>query len=281
VELTVVVPVWGRYVAWLRESIDSIWAQRDEADFRLIVIDNASDEPLPVLPDGVEVERLPQRRTLGAARNLGLELVETELVAFCDADDVFPPGYFSFAVSRFARRPGVVAVGMRAVALLPDGEERPFFWPSDEAMAASRHRRRLAVRNLFRGHSVPMSGSIFRSAALRKAGGYSDLDYSEERNLAMLLPFLGEIEIHPEPGRRYRIHPDTVSRTPRNPEIVRGAFDDARRRLRRHPDVPLWAKSLLPLVRVRHARLTDAIVERTYERQVAALGRPQTTDGTS
>jgi glycosyltransferase involved in cell wall biosynthesis len=280
VELTVVVPAWGRYVAWLRESIDSIWAQRDQLNLRVIVIDNASDEPLPALPDGVEVQRLPQRHTLGTARNLGLELVDTELVSFCDADDVFPPGYFSFAVSRFAGRPKLVAVGMRAVAVLPSGEERPFFWPSDGAIAASRHRRRLAIRNLFRGHSVPMSGSVFRAAALWQAGGYSDLDYSEERNLAMLLPFLGEIEIHPAPGRRYRIHSDTVSRTQRDADTVRAAFADGRRRLRRHPGVPVWAKSLLPLVRIQHARLTGAIVEGAYERQVAALGNARTLEGT-
>ena len=51
-------PRLGTVRRWLRESIDSIWSQRDDLHFRLLVIDNASDEPLPALPDGVEVQRL-------------------------------------------------------------------------------------------------------------------------------------------------------------------------------------------------------------------------------
>jgi glycosyltransferase involved in cell wall biosynthesis len=273
VELTVVLPVWGRYVDWLSGSVESIWSQRAGTGLRLLVVDNASDEPLPPMPDGVEVTRLPRHRTLGAARNDGLELVETELVSFCDADDVFPGGYFAFAMSRFAARPELIAVGMRAVALLPDGEERPFPWPSDAALAASRHRRRLAVRNLLRESSVPMSGSMFRTAALRRAGGYSDLAINEERNLAVLLPFLGEIELHAAPGRLYRIHPGEMTRNPPDEEAVRASFAEGRRRLRSHPDVPLWAKSLLPLVKLHHARQTVAVVEGAHKRRVdAALG---------
>ena len=33
-----------------------------------------------------------------------------------------------------------------------------------------------------------MSGSVFRADALREAGGYSDLSYGEDANLALLLP---------------------------------------------------------------------------------------------
>jgi glycosyltransferase involved in cell wall biosynthesis len=273
VELTVVLPVWGWYAGWLSGCVESIWGQRDQTGLRLVVIDNASDEPLPPMPDGVEVVRLPRRRTLGAARNRGLELVETELVSFCDADDVFPDGYFAFAMSRFAARPELIAVGMRGVALLSDGEERPFPWPSDAALAASRHRRRLAVRNLLRESSVPMSGTMFRTATLRRAGGFSDVVFNEERNLAVLLPFLGEIELHAARGRRYRIHPGAMSRNPPDEEVVRASFAEARRRLRSHPDVPLWAKSLLPLVKLHHARQVVAVVEGAYKRRVdAALG---------
>jgi glycosyltransferase involved in cell wall biosynthesis len=271
VELTVVLPVWGRYVDWVPEAVESIWSQRDGTGLRLIVIDNASDVPLPPLPAGVEVERLPERRTLGAARNHGLELVRTELVSFCDADDVFPDGYFAFATSRFAARPELVAVAMRAVALLADGQERQFPWPDGALMAASRHRRRLALRGLLREHSVPMSGSVFRTSAVRRAGGYSDVSINEERNLAILLPFLGDVELHPAPGRWYRIHAAETTLNPPPEEVVRASFADARRRLRTHPDVPLWAKALLPLIRIHHARQTAAVVRGDYERRLEAV----------
>jgi glycosyltransferase involved in cell wall biosynthesis len=280
VRLTVVVPVWGRYVAWLSECVESIWSQRDEVPFRLIVIDNASDEPLPVLPDGVEVDRLARRQTLGAARNRGLELTDTELVSFCDADDLFPGGYFSFAVERLSARRELVAVGTRPVALLADGSERLFPWPSDASLAASHHRRRLAIRNLLREPSLPMGGSTFRAEALRRAGGYSDLDYNEDANLSLLLPFLGEVELHAGPSRRYRIHAGTVSRNAPDDNVVRASFADARRRLRRHPEIPIWAKALLPLATIHHRRQAAAARRGDYAARVeAAVGVAQRLEG--
>jgi hypothetical protein len=77
--------------------------------------------------------------------------------------------------------------------------------------------------------------------------------------------------VHRAPGRRYRLHPDSVTRTPRDEERIRASFAEARRRLRRHPDVPRWAKALLPLVRIHHARQTNAVVGRVYERHVQAV----------
>ena len=213
--LTVVVPVWDRYVRWLDECVESILAQRAECDLRVLVLDNASTRPLPEQPPEVAVVRTPQRLSVGAARNHALARVETPLVAFVDVDDLFPAGYFAFAVERLTARAGLVAVGMRPVALDDgSGDEREFPWPTDGAIAASRHRRRLALRGLLREPSIVMSGSVFRAAALRRAGGYSDLSYGEDANLALLLPFLGDVELHRSPNRRYRIHPGSLARQP-------------------------------------------------------------------
>jgi hypothetical protein len=165
-------------------------------------------------------------------------------VAFADADDLFPAGYFAFARDRLRARPELVAVGMRPIALDDEtGRERPFAWPTDRAIAASRHRRRLAIRSLLKEPSIVMSGSAFRTAALRRAGGYSDLSYGEDANLALLLPFLGEVELHRAPNRRYRIHPGSIARRPPTRATLETAHADARRRLRTHPAVPLWARA--------------------------------------
>ena len=105
--LTVVVPVWDDYLHWLGECVGSVWAQRDEVPLRVLVVDNASATPPAGLPDGVEVLGTARRLSLGAARNHGLGRVATPFVAFADADDRFPPGYFAFAVERLRARPGV------------------------------------------------------------------------------------------------------------------------------------------------------------------------------
>jgi glycosyltransferase involved in cell wall biosynthesis len=279
--LTVVVPVWDDYLRWLGACVASVWAQRDEVRLRVLVVDNASATPPRGLPDGVDVLRAPRRLSLGAARNHGLGRVGTPFVAFADADDLFPPGYFAFAVERLRARPEVVAVGMRPVALDDaSGDERAFPWPTDGAIAASRHRRRLALRGLLKEPSIVMSGSVFRAGAVRRAGGYSDLSYGEDANLALLLPFLGDVELHRTPNRRYRIHPGSIARRPASRETLEATFADARRRLREHRDVPVWAKLLLPAVRRYHDRRIESALDGSYGKELLrGARRPPVPEG--
>jgi len=269
--LTVVIPVYDDYVRWLPGCVESVWRQREETDLAVLVVDNASSQPLPQLPDGVAATRTPDRLSLGAARNFGLARVTTRFVAFADADDLFPPGYFAFAAERLAARPELVAVGMRPVALDDaTGEETPFPWPTDGAIAAARRDRRLlALRGLLKEPSIVMSGSAFRADALRQAGGYSDLSYGEDANLALLLPFLGDVELHRAPNRRYRIHPESIARRPPERATLEATFADARRRLREHPAVPLWAKALMPAVRRYHRRRIASALDGSYAARIA------------
>jgi glycosyltransferase involved in cell wall biosynthesis len=279
--LTVVIPVYDAYVRWLPGCVASVWRQRDETELGVLVIDNASARPLPDLPAGIEVARTPRRLSLGAARNFGLDRVRTPLVAFADADDLFPPGYFAFAANRLTARPALVVVGMRPIALDDaTGEETPFPWPTDGAIAAARRDRRLlALRGLLKEPSIVMSGSAFRVGALRDAGGYSDLSYGEDANLALLLPFLGDVELHRAPNRRYRIHPESIARRPPERATLEATFADARRRLREHPAVPLWAKALMPAVRRYHRRRIESALDGSYAARIpVAQSRPGRPD---
>lgn len=267
---TVVVPVWDGYVRWLRGCLDSIVAQRHEYPFEVLVVDNASSDTVPEPPAGVRILRLEKRVSVGAARNAALSLIDTEFVAFADADDLFPPGYFRFAFGRLDERPGLVAVGMRPVALDDEtGEETPFPWPTDGAIAAARAgRRRLALRGMLVEPSIVMSGSAFRVAALRRAGGYSDGSYGEDANLALLLPFIGEVELHEQPHRRYRIHAGSIARSPVDRTTLEAVYADARRRLVEHPAVPLWAKALMPWMKRYHRRRIAAALDGSENRRV-------------
>src|SRR4051794_1527038 len=87
--VAVVIPVWDSYVAFISEAVGSVREQAIEAE--IVVVDNASAEPLPTL-DGARVVRSDLRLTTGAARNLGLGAVTAPLVVFLDADDLMLPG---------------------------------------------------------------------------------------------------------------------------------------------------------------------------------------------
>src|SRR3954451_24353215 len=85
-EISVVVPVWGAYAGRpLAEALESLRSQDLAA--RIIVLHTASEPALGEL-NGAEVIRSATRLTVGSARNLGLQAVQTPYVLFWDADEL-------------------------------------------------------------------------------------------------------------------------------------------------------------------------------------------------
>src|SRR4051794_10290356 len=113
---TVVIPVWDQYVDLLEEAVDSARANAPEA--RVIVVDNASEVPVPEL-DGVTTVRSPSRLSIGAARNLGIEHVETPYFLSLDADDKLLRGALEFMVSELNADPSLSVCAMSIME--PDG----------------------------------------------------------------------------------------------------------------------------------------------------------------
>ena len=114
--VTVIVP--GRDVAaYAHEAVDSLRAQT-LTSWRAILVDDgsldatgevfataaASDERFHVVTH-------PVARGLSAARNTGLELVETPFVGFLDADDVLTPRALERFVDTLTRSGSDVVVG--------------------------------------------------------------------------------------------------------------------------------------------------------------------------
>src|SRR5262249_17965698 len=99
--VTVVIPVWDEYVRFLEEAVASV-----DGEAEIVVVDNASTVPLPELERGTVV-RSPGRLSIGAARNLGIEQVETPFVLSLDADDKLLPGALDFMVSELGPNPSL------------------------------------------------------------------------------------------------------------------------------------------------------------------------------
>jgi glycosyltransferase involved in cell wall biosynthesis len=102
--VTVVVPVWDRYVDFLGDAVDSV--RRNSAEAPIVVVDNASSAAVNEVT-GARVVRAPRRLSEGAARNLGLDQVQTEYVVFLDADDMLLEGTLDFLHQRIASDPGL------------------------------------------------------------------------------------------------------------------------------------------------------------------------------
>jgi glycosyltransferase involved in cell wall biosynthesis len=239
---TVVIPVWDEYVRFLEEAVGSV--REDAPGTPIVVVDNASSVPVPELP-GTTVVRAPERLTVGAARNLGLDAVETDNVLVLDADDRLLPGTIGFLEGRLDAAPE------RAVSCagIVDGD------------TGARHRtpRRWAVRlatarRLFALlHSAwslyPIQGcALFRTAAVREAGGYPDADWGDDWVVSVSLAYRGQVDLNERPGRWYRITPGSISHRPRSAAELGASARLVRERIRADAGIPGWARALLPLV---------------------------------
>jgi glycosyltransferase involved in cell wall biosynthesis len=102
---SVVVPTYGR-PGYLAECLASILQQTVE-DFEVIVVDDASPEPVELPVEDTRV-RLLRRDTNGgpaAARNTGMTVATGTYLAFCDDDDLFAPQRLQLAVEGLERAP--------------------------------------------------------------------------------------------------------------------------------------------------------------------------------
>ena len=99
---SVVIPTYGR-PRYLTEAVDSVLAQTVD-DLECIVVDDASPDPIEVVPE--PRVRVITRATNGgsaAARNAGIEAATGEFVAFLDDDDLFEPDRLELALAGFER----------------------------------------------------------------------------------------------------------------------------------------------------------------------------------
>ncbi len=102
---SIVVPTYGR-PEFLGECLASILQQSVE-DFEVIVVDDASPEPVELPVEDARV-RLLRRSTNGgpaAARNTGMSVATGTYLAFCDDDDLFAPQRLHLAVEGLERAP--------------------------------------------------------------------------------------------------------------------------------------------------------------------------------
>jgi glycosyltransferase involved in cell wall biosynthesis len=237
----VVVPVRG-WCPYLAETLDGILAQ-DPSPADVVVVDDASPEPVPLHVDHVgrcRVVRLPRRGGLPAARRAGVAELDTELVALCDADDVWRPGKLAAQLRLLARRPDVAACFARAEIVGPDDRPTGERWPEPPT----------TLPGLYERNPVCVSGVVLRADAVERAGGIArDLPAAEDWDLWLRLL---------ASGATLAYAPDAVVAYRRRPGAMSG-------------DVATLARAQLT-VHAAHAGLVDeATRRRTEARDLRAL----------
>lgn len=263
---TVVIPVWGRYVGpRFEQALASIVSQ--DVPLTIVVVDNASQVPLPELGENVHLVRAPRRVSLGAARNLGLEQVRTETVLFADADDVMLPGTVRRLQEGLDSDPGLVAFAMPFVDAETGARHR---WPRPWIGRLVRFPTLLALVNAVWA-VYPITGPVLvRTQLAREVGGHADVDNGDARCLGAALLFRGPVGWTEQPGWIYNQRPGSNLDRFSGTRSILDSSRSVRRRLASDFGGPSWLPRILPLIAAAQWAAVAAHLLKVMLRQVAA-----------
>ncbi len=208
-DVTVVIPVRGELEPGLLDGIGVV--------AHIIVIDDDSPNPVAVpkhTSHGVSVLclRRPTNGGPAAARNTGLQAVDTELVAFLDADCLPRPGWLEPLLEQFADSE-VAIVAPRITSIEPLGvPDHPLLTRYERAHASlDLGTQRGRVRARTRVSYVPSAALVCRVDALTALGGFDEeMHVGEDVDLVWKLDEAGRT-VRYEPsvtvGHRHRTTP--------------------------------------------------------------------------
>lgn len=257
VDVSIIVPAWGTHVDYVPAAVESLLAQEGPS-IEIVVVDNASDVPMPSLPPQVRVVRTPERLPVGGARNAGLPHVSAPHVMFWDADDVLLPGSLARMHGVLTSDRRVAAVTMDSVRWTPEsgpGERWP--WPRSVMYRLARVPVLFQLISQVYCPFTTTGPALMRSQDVRDAGGFAqDIAFFEDWALATSLTYRGRIVMLREIARWYRVHDESLTLGHLGHRDEHLWLAGLRRRAKRDPRAPRWVKLLQPVVRIHHRQRT-------------------------
>ncbi len=211
-KVSVVVPNYN-YGQFVTQAVESAFAQTYPVTDVIVIDDGSKDNSLEILT-GLRKKfgerlRIVEQKNQGVsrARNRGVELSESELVAFVDADDFWSPDKIEKQVERFkSPKVGVVYCGVRYV-----DKENQQLGIDLSGMSGNV----LREHALFRGTTVLAGGStaIVRRACFDRVGGFApELSTSADWDLWRRISCFWEVAQVAEPLVSYRLHSTAMHR---------------------------------------------------------------------
>ena len=213
--VTVLMTVYNG-MPYLKESLRSLFEQ-STGDFCIFVINNGSTDGGGQYLDRLEKERtatlprlkvlhLPENMGRTAALNKGLALVETEITAVLDADDLAMPQRIAAQSAFLLAHPEVDLVGSDIVYINGAGAHI-----SNERFPETHDdlRDNLPLHNQF-AHSA----CAYRTESARRAGGYPiEYPYAQDMGLWIALLRLGsKVASIREVLAGIRVHPGQITK---------------------------------------------------------------------
>ena len=165
--ISVLMPVYNTPERWLRRAIESVRAQ-SYPHWELCIADDASPQAhiRPLLEDYAKVDRRikvsfrEKNGHISAASNSALELVAGDFVALLDHDDEIPPNALYEVAAALVARPETDYLYTDEDKIDEEGRRfEPYFKPD-------------FLPDLFHGQNYTSHLSVYRTALMRKVGGF-------------------------------------------------------------------------------------------------------------
>ena len=228
-DLTVVVPARNAS-ATLGATLASILAQEGGAP-NVLVVDDASEDGTAAVAQAAGAHRVLRGsgNGPGAARNVGILASKTPLIAFCDADVLWPSGRLVFDLSYVSEDPGLeVFWGVFAIDLIT------------QLIEATRFSGREMIASIPHFGAAPLRRSVFNLVGLidEQLTNFDDYEWFQRAQ-----DLGARFQTHSGESQVYRLHHGSWSRThPPLPTDLIGILHRSLRRCRREgaPLRPLW-----------------------------------------
>ena len=212
--LSVLIPMRNAepYVA---AALDSVLSQRD-VQLEVVVIDDGSTDRSVQIVEQINDPRVRiirgPRKGIAAAFNAGLAAARGEILARCDADDLYPPDRLAWQVKWLDEHADFGAICGSYSTITEKGAliaEQHHDEPAEEITGELRS-------GIGRSH---MCAYAFRTSILRQISGCREwFVTSEDADLQYRLSEVTRVWYEPRPSYRYRLHAVSITHTQRSAE---------------------------------------------------------------
>jgi glycosyltransferase involved in cell wall biosynthesis len=269
---------------YLEEALSSVLSQTFTDLVVIAVDDGSTDGSLEYLgkvtDPRVRVIAVNTRRGAGPARNIGIEMSNSEYVAFMDADDISLAKRLEHQVAYLDRNPAIGAVGT-LVSYCTDAGRTGFVPPI--ALDHDSIRADLTARR----HAIVNATLMIRTEVLKRLGGYRIAGYGEDSDFHLRLTEATRVANLNEVLYLYRLNPQSSNL--RNHRIIylrtAHASDCARRRAANQEEIsfedfsakwsrrPFWNRCLEQLDEAAGLQYRKAMAEVLNQHQIVGYAR--------